>query len=46
MSCAVAVAMLGGAVVMAAVGSDGLEHWNKNEIYYGGRSQIFRECFG
>lgn len=34
MSCAVAVAMLGGAVVMAAVGSDGLEHWNKNEIYY------------
>ena len=34
MSCAVAVAMLGGAVVMAAVGSDGLEHWDKNEIYY------------
>lgn len=34
MSCAVAVAMLGGAVVMAAVGSDGLEHWNKNEIYF------------
>ena len=34
MSCAVAVTMLGGAVVMAAVGSDGLEHWDKNEIYY------------
>ena len=34
MSCAVAVAMLGGAVVMAAVGSDGLEHWDKNEIYF------------
>ena len=34
MSCAVAVTMLGGAVVMAAVGSDGLEHFTKNEIYY------------
>ena len=34
MSCAVAVTMLGGAVVMAAVGSDGLEHWDKNEIYF------------
>ena len=34
MSCVIAVTMLGGAVVMAAVGSDGLEHWNKNEIYY------------
>ena len=34
MSCAIAVTMLGGAVVMAAVGSDGLEHWDKNDIYY------------
>ena len=34
MSCAIAVTMLGGAVVMAAVGSDGLEHWDKNEIYF------------
>ena len=34
MSCAVAVTMLGATIVMAAVGSDGLEHWNKNEIYY------------
>lgn len=34
MSCTVAAAMLGGAVVMAAVGSDGLEHFTKNEIYY------------
>lgn len=34
MSCVIAVTMLGGAVVMAAVGSDGLEHWNKNEIYF------------
>ena len=34
MSCAIAVTMLGGAVVMAAVGSDGLEHFTKNEIYY------------
>ena len=34
MSVAIAVAMLGGAVVMAAVGSDGLEHWDKNEIYF------------
>ena len=33
MSCAVAVAMLGATIVMAAVGSDGLEHWDKNEIY-------------
>ena len=34
MSCVIAVTMLGGAVVMAAVGSDGLEHWDKNDIYY------------
>ena len=34
MSCAIAVTMLGGAVVMAAVGSDGLVHFTKNEIYY------------
>ncbi len=34
MSCTVAAAMLGGAAVMAAVGSDGLEHFTKNEIYY------------
>ena len=34
MSCAIAVTMLGATIVMAAVGSDGLEHWNKNEIYY------------
>ena len=34
MSCAIAVTMLGGAVVMAASGPDGLEHFTKNEIYY------------
>ena len=34
MSCAVAVTMLGATIVMAAVGSDGLEHWDKNEIYF------------
>ena len=34
MSCAVAVTMLGATIVMAAVGSDGLEHFTKNEIYY------------
>lgn len=34
MSCAVAITMLGVTIVMAAVGSDGLEHWDKNEIYY------------
>lgn len=34
MSCAVAITMLGATIVMAAVGSDGLEHWDKNEIYY------------
>lgn len=34
MSCAIAVTMLGATIVMAAVGSDGLEHWDKNEIYY------------
>ena len=34
MSCAVAVTMLGATIVMAAVSSDGLEHWNKNEIYF------------
>ena len=34
MSCAVAVTMLGVTIVMAAVGSDGLEHWDKTEIYY------------
>ena len=33
MSCAVAITMLGATIVMAAVGSDGLEHWDKNEIY-------------
>ncbi len=34
MSCAVAAAMLGATIVMAAVGPDGLEHWDKNEIYF------------
>ena len=34
MSCTVAVTMLGATIVMAAVGSDGLEHFTKNEIYY------------
>ena len=34
MSCAVAITMLGATIVMAAVGSDGLEHWDKNEIYF------------
>ena len=34
MSCAVAVTMLGVTIVMAAVGSDGLEHFTKNEIYF------------
>lgn len=34
MSCVVAVTMLGATIVMAAVGSDGLEHWGKNEIYF------------
>ena len=34
MSCAIAVTMLGATIVMAAVGSDGLEHFTKNEIYY------------
>ena len=33
-SIAIAVTMLGATIVMAAVGSDGLEHWDKNEIYY------------
>ena len=33
MSCAIAVTMLGATIVMAAVGSYGLEHWDKNEIY-------------
>ena len=34
MSCVIAVTMLGATIVMAAVGSDGLEHWDKNEIYF------------
>ncbi len=34
MSCAIAVTMLGATIVMAAVGTDGLEHFTKNEIYY------------
>ena len=34
MSCTVAIIMLGATIVMAAVGSDGLEHWKKNEIYF------------
>ena len=34
MSCAIAVTMLGATIVMAAVGSDGLEHFTKNEIYF------------
>ena len=34
MSCAISVTMLGATIVMAAVGSDGLEHWDKNEIYF------------
>ena len=34
MSCAISVTMLGATIVMAAVGSDGLEHFTKNEIYY------------
>lgn len=32
MSCAIAVTMLGGAIVMAAVGSDGLEHFTKTKF--------------
>lgn len=34
MSVAIAVTMLCATVVMAAVGSDGLEHWDKNEVYF------------
>lgn len=34
MSVAIAVTMLCATVVMAAVGSDELEHWNKNEVYF------------
>lgn len=34
MSIAIAVTMLCATVVMAAVGSDGLEYWDKNEIYF------------
>lgn len=34
MSIAIAITMLGATIVMAAVGSDGLEHFTKNEIYY------------
>lgn len=34
MSVAIVVTMLGATVVMAAVGSDGLEYWDKNEIYF------------
>ena len=34
MSIAIAVTMLCATVVMAAVGSDDLEHWNKNEVYF------------
>ena len=40
MSCAVAVTMLGATIVMAAVGSDGLEHWDKNEIYFLGSMRL------
>ena len=40
MSAAIAVTMLGGIVVMAAVGSDGLEHWDKNEIYILGSMRL------
>lgn len=34
MSIAIAVTMLCATVVMAAVGNDGLEYWDKNEIYF------------
>lgn len=34
MSIAIAVTMLCATVVMAAIGSDGLEYWDKNEIYF------------
>ncbi|MDO5396605.1 MAG: hypothetical protein Q4G33_01630 [bacterium] len=34
MSAVVAVTMLCATVVMAAVGADGLEHWDKTEIYF------------
>lgn len=33
MTIAILAATLGGAVVMAAIGEDGLEYWDKNEIY-------------
>lgn len=40
MSCAIAVTMLGATIVMAAVGSDGLEHWDKNEVYILGSMRL------
>lgn len=33
-SCTIAVTMLGATIVMAAVDSNGPEHWDKNEIYF------------
>ncbi len=34
MTVAILAATLGGAAVLAAIGEDGLEHWDKNEIYF------------
>ena len=46
MSCVVAVTMLGATIVMAAVGSDGLEHWGKNEIYFLGNMSFTANTSG
>ena len=46
MSCAVAAAMLGATIVMAAVGSDGLEHFTKNEIYFLGSMSFTANTVG
>ena len=40
MSAVIAVTMLGATIVMAAVGSDGLEHWDKNEVYILGSMKL------
>ena len=40
MSAAIAVTMLGATIVMAAVGSDGLEYWDKNEVYILGSMKL------
>lgn len=44
MSCAVAVTMLGVTIVMAAVGSDGLEHWDKKRDLLYGWNAIYNQC--